>query len=131
MRCALWPDETDQDSRAEVERWFAGDRRHIHVAFMAHVGDAIVGFAEISLRAYAEGCDTSPVPFLEGWYVEPSHRRRGIATLLLRAAEDWARAKGYSEMGSDALADNAEGIAAHHGAGFEAVETIRCFRKCL
>lgn len=38
----------------------------------------LVGLAELSRRAYAEGCETSPVGFLEGWYVVPERRRQGV-----------------------------------------------------
>ena len=91
----------------------------------------IVGFAEASRRAYAEGCETSPVGFLEGWYVLPTHRRQGVGRALVAAAEDWARALGCGEFASDALADNAMSAAAHQALGFEEVEVIRCFRKRL
>jgi aminoglycoside 6'-N-acetyltransferase I len=90
-----------------------------------------VGFVELSRRLYAEGCTTSPVGFLEGWYVEPEYRRRGIGGALVAASEAWARALGCREFASDALADNHVSTAAHKSLGFEEVEVIRCFRKSL
>jgi len=38
---------------------------------------------------------------------------------------------GFTEMGSDAELDNAEGIAAHRAVGYEEVERIVCFRRPL
>jgi aminoglycoside 6'-N-acetyltransferase I len=92
---------------------------------------SLLGFAEVSRRAYAEGCETTPVGFLEGWYVVPEHRRRGVGGALVAAAEGWARSLGCREFASDALADNALSAAAHQALGFEEVEVIRCFRKSL
>jgi len=55
---------------------------------------AAVGFAELSIRAYVEDCMTDHVGYLEGWYVVPEARRRGIGRALVVAAEDWARQQG-------------------------------------
>ncbi|MBI4472434.1 MAG: GNAT family N-acetyltransferase, partial [Acidobacteria bacterium] len=90
-----------------------------------------VGFIEISIRAYAEGCVTDRVAFIEGWYVEPALRRTGIGTALIRAAESWARAQGCSELGSDSEADNFLSAAAHRAVGFTETGVIRCFKKLL
>jgi len=45
-----------------------------------------VGFVEVSLRPYAEGCDTRPVGYLEGGYVAPEWRGQGIGRALVEAA---------------------------------------------
>lgn len=103
----------------------------VFVAVDAADPSVLRGFAEVSRRAYAEGCETSPVGFLEGWYVVPGARRRGVGRALVEAAERWARGKGCREFASDALADNEVSAAAHEALGFEEVEVIRCFRKEL
>jgi len=101
------------------------------VAAVAGRAGQLVGFAELSRRPYAEGCETSPVGFLEGWYVAPARRRQGIGRALVQAAEVWARGRGCREFASDALAENGLSAAAHRALGFEEVEVIRCFRKDL
>lgn len=63
--------------------------------------------------------------------MEPEHRRQGVATALVRAVEDWGRAQGCPELGSDAAIDNAGSAALHRALGFEEVERIVCFRKDL
>jgi aminoglycoside 6'-N-acetyltransferase I len=93
--------------------------------------DRPLGFAELSLRSIAEGCHSSPVAYLEGWFVEESERRRGVGAALLRAAEEWARAQACSEFASDTEIDNGVSIAAHRALGFEEVDRIVCFRKDL
>ena len=93
--------------------------------------EGLVGFAELSLRPYAEDCRTSPVAFLEGWYVTPSMRRQGVGRALVRAAEEWGRAQGCREFGSDTQFDNSASIAAHLALGFDDAGALRSFRKDL
>jgi len=35
------------------------------------------GFLEATIRPFAEGCETEPVGYIEGWYVDADVRRRG------------------------------------------------------
>jgi aminoglycoside 6'-N-acetyltransferase I len=91
----------------------------------------VVGFVELSIRSYAEGCSTENVGFLEGWFVIPEYRRRGIGRALVSASELWARSEGCTEFASDALADNDLSAMAHRSLGFEEAGIIRCFRKRL
>jgi aminoglycoside 6'-N-acetyltransferase I len=138
LRAELWPDEDQASNEAEVARFFAEPASRggimpeaVFVATDADLPNELVGFAEVSRRAYAEGCETSPVGFLEGWYVVPERRRRGIGRALVVAAEAWARGLGCREFASDALAENNVSVRAHRALGFEEVEVIRCFRKDL
>ena len=100
--------------------------------FLAYVNDTAVGFAQCQLRHdYVEGCDTSPVGFLEGVYVEEPHRRSGVARALLHACEDWARSVGCTEFASDCEIDNHDSLAWHLKAGFEEVNRTIWFAKKL
>ena len=85
----------------------------------------------MSLRSIAEGCRTTPVPYVEGWYVMPEARRRGIGRELMGAAESWARERGDVEIASDALIDNLPSERAHRALGFVEVERAIHFRKDL
>lgn len=95
LRTALWPEEPNTHA-AEVSGFFSEPREGLglpEAVLVAVVpGDpaGFVGFAELSRRAYAEGCETSPVGFLEGWYVAPAYRRQGVGRALVLAAESWA-----------------------------------------
>jgi aminoglycoside 6'-N-acetyltransferase I len=99
MRCALWPEGSDTEHREEIERFFAGRLREPLTALLAtnHSGDP-VGFAELSIRSYAEGCVTDRVAYLEGWYVVPGARRQGVGAALVRSAEEWARSQGAPSL---------------------------------
>ena len=129
LRDALWPGSL-WDHDEETRKYFA-HRSSTLIIFVAEASDRIVGFLEMDFRPYAPACVSSPVPFIEGWYVEPESQRRGIGRALVDAAEARARAMGYTEIGSDVELDNADGIAAHRAVGYEEVERIVCFRRSL
>lgn len=125
MREALWPDCSDADN----DVWFA---RPDATTFIALRDDgSYCGFVEVGSRPYAEGCDTSPVGYIEGWWVAEDMRRKGVGRALLTAAEDWSRSMGWKEMGSDALTDNIDSHRAHGRCGYEEVERLVMFRKTL
>jgi aminoglycoside 6'-N-acetyltransferase I len=131
MRNALWPEDPGNYHEQEIEGFFAGRLRMPLEVLVAVNESDVVGFAELSIRAYAEGCVTDRVAFLEGWYVMPRARREGVGRALVMAAEEWGRAQGCTEFGSDALLENKASAAAHEALGFEEVGQIRCFRKDL
>jgi aminoglycoside 6'-N-acetyltransferase I len=91
----------------------------------------LAGFIEVGSRSYADGCETSPVAYIEAWYVDPDIRRSGLGRALLDAAENWGRSNGYSEIASDALLDNAVSYSAHKRCGYDEVGRIVQFRKLL
>ena len=130
MRGALWPDASNRHA-LEVQRFLAGQSSSHETVLVAELNGTVAGFVELSLRAYAEGCDTSPVAYLEGWFVSDRARGVGVGRALLRAAEEWGRAEGCTEFASDAEADNASSADAHRACGFEDAGLIRCFRKRL
>jgi aminoglycoside 6'-N-acetyltransferase I len=132
MRRALWPDDAADSHAREVERFFAGQlRMPLEVLIATDTNGDAVGFAELSIRPYAEDCVTDRVAFLEGWYVAPDTRRQGVGSALVRAAEVWARRQGCTEFASDALYDNEVSALAHRSLGFEETVQIRCFKKQL
>ena len=130
MRTALWPEES-ADHADEVRRYFDEVRRGI--AFIAaDSAGTPVGFAEATIRIdCVNGTETSPVGFLEGWYVAPAWRLRGIARALVARVEQWTREHGCAELASDALLDNPASHRAHAACGFEETERVVCFRKRL
>jgi aminoglycoside 6'-N-acetyltransferase I len=129
MRDALWPGSL-ADHDAETERYFARPDARMRT-FVAEDGGRLIGFLELDQRKYAPGCASSPVPFIEGWYVAPDARGRGVGRALVRAAEDWARAAGFTEMGSDAEIENVDSLAAHRALGYAEIERVVCFRRAL
>ena len=131
LRHALWPEAPVQDHHSEAAAMLWEQKKA--VAFLVRLPDGTAaGFAEAALRYdYVNGCDTSPVAFLEGIYVKPEHRNRGLARLLCRAVENWARRLGCCEFASDVLLDNAASQMMHKALGFEETERVVCYRKPL
>lgn len=93
--------------------------------------DVPVGFIELAVRPFADGCDSAPVPHVEGWYVEPGARGRGTGRALMDAAEGWARERGFVELASDTEVHNDGSLAAHMRCGFVETERLIKFRKSL
>ena len=92
----------------------------------------IRAFAEAALRHdHVNGCDTSPVAFLEGIFVRPNIQGAGIGRLLLTSIQSWARERGCSELASDAHIGNLASHAFHRAAGFEETDRVVYFRKLL
>jgi aminoglycoside 6'-N-acetyltransferase I len=131
LRHALWPETGEPEHRAEAESILKEADRS--VAFLVRDADGTaLGFAEATLRHdYVNGCTTSPVAFLEGIYVLPECRRRGVGRLLVRAFEQWAAALGCAEVASDADLRNAASQELHAALGFEETERVVFYRKAL
>ncbi len=129
MSVALFPEYSAEDLAAGM-RDFRG-RPDAEVFVAERSDNSLAGFVEVGTRPYADGCDTSPVGYVEAWYVDPDVRRSGYGRALLAAAEDWARGRGYREIASDALLDNQVSHAAHRRAGYEEVGRVVQFRKVL
>ncbi|EIM26110.1 aminoglycoside 6'-N-acetyltransferase [Microvirga lotononidis] len=131
LRHALWPDGPVQEHRSEAQAMLWEQKKA--VAFLVRLADGTAaGFAEAALRHdYVNGCATSPVAFLEGIYVEPEHRHRGLARVLCRAVEDWARRLGCREFASDVLIENIASQDMHRALGFEETERVVYYRKPL
>ena len=135
LRRALWPESSAEDHSNELALILAGKAPGILPAtiFVAESSDAeLLGFLEAGLRSHADGCDPSrPVGYVEGWYVTETHRRHGMGAALLRAAEDWARKQGCTEMASDTQLENLLSQRAHASLGFHVAERSILYRKTL
>jgi aminoglycoside 6'-N-acetyltransferase I len=128
MRCLLWPGDSPEAHQTLMAAWLARPDATVLMAEQPD-GDGLAGFAEVGARPFADGCDTSPVAYLEGWYVDPDMRRQGVGAALIHAAEVWAREQGYREFASDALLDNADSQRAHESLGFIEVDRAVRYRK--
>lgn len=131
MRHSLWPDGSVEEHAREIAAIVAGEWVGVY-PYVILVAEGGVGFAEVTLRSTADDCDPShPVGYLEGWYVEVEHRRRGVGAALVRAAEEWAKSQGCLEMASDTWLDNEVSQRAHRALGFEEVDRVVTYKKTL
>jgi aminoglycoside 6'-N-acetyltransferase I len=89
------------------------------------------GFIEAAIRPWAEGCSSKPVGYIEGWYVDPDLRCRGVGRRLVRVVETWARSRRCREMASDCVLDNEVSFRAHQRLGYREVVRLILFQKRL
>jgi aminoglycoside 6'-N-acetyltransferase I len=131
FRMALWADATADEHRAYMAIALAQPERFLQL-MMYDDQRVPIGFIEGSIRAdYVNGTETSPVGFVEGVYVLPTWRRRGVARRLYEAIGDWAKARGCRELASDALLENEASQRAHSALGFRETERVVYFVKTL
>lgn len=131
MRAALWPDEDADLLGHETLMHFSGAKLAEAIFVCEDTDDSVCGFLELGLRPYAEGCASSPVPFIEAWYVSPGARHKGAGRALVSAAENWALIRNFTEIASDTEIDNSQGQGAHAALGYEEVERLVTYRKPL
>ncbi|MGE0284535.1 MAG: N-acetyltransferase family protein [Rhizobiaceae bacterium] len=124
----------DVDAESEIEEYIAVSPPNQITLVAEYAGGAetvLVGFVEVGTRDYAEGCETSPVAYIEALYVDVGYRHAGVGRKLVEAAETWARSQGLRELASDVRWDNRLSHAAHLAYGFTETERIICFQKRL
>jgi aminoglycoside 6'-N-acetyltransferase I len=126
MRHCLWPDVDPAELEAELDT-----QDPASLALIGEEEGRLIAFAEASVRSVAEGAPPGPAAYLEGIWVEPECRRRGVARAMLAAIEHWARQQGFAWLGSDASLDNGLGHLWHRSAGFDQVERLVVFGKPL
>lgn len=129
MRMALFDESSIEDEAKEIHRFLAcqpgSPSPNLHAAFVCpRSGDKLCGLIEVSIRPYADGCETTNVGYLEAWYVDEDSRGRGVGRALVLAAEVWASEQGCREMASDADLTNVDSQRAHVRLGYQEVGRV-------
>jgi aminoglycoside 6'-N-acetyltransferase I len=132
LRAQLWGDTPLDQHRDEAAAMLAKSPDECVVFLDVVDGVGIRAFAEAALRRdHVNGCETSPVAFLEGIFVRPVDQGSGIGRLLLRSVQSWALEQGVTELASDAHLENVASHAFHLALGFEESDRVVYFRKSL
>ena len=133
MRKRLWPN-ADFGKLIDEARTFltTPDASRLEAAFIAEAGDdAPIGFIELTIQPFIDGCMAMREPHIEGWFVEEAARSRGAGRALIAAAEAWSREFGFSELISKTKVTNAGSRRAFEGCGFADVKQPVTYRKVL
>jgi aminoglycoside 6'-N-acetyltransferase I len=128
MRLELWPDSNIRELTKELAGLL---KRPLFHGWFAVDNGLPVGFAEVYIREFANGCESRPAAFLEGIWVKRSHRKKGIAKRLMQVIEKWVLNHGLRELGSDTLLKNCLAQICHRAWGFEETERVVYYRKKL
>ena len=75
MNKALFPVEWTQDNLAEMQATLAKPDAAVFVLERPD-GKSLAGYVEAGTRSVVDGCSTSPVGYIEAWYVDPDVRLR-------------------------------------------------------
>ena len=129
LRIQLWPDCSEEECRLECLKIIESKRERCFISYPNSEKEKGNAFIEVSLRDYSDGCESSPVGYIEGVFVREDDRKKGLASELVKTSCAWFLSQGCSEVGSDALIDNQDSIAFHKQIGFEEVERHVVFKK--
>jgi aminoglycoside 6'-N-acetyltransferase I len=130
MLARLHPHQDAEEFEREIQAFASLEEPYI--CFLAFTGDnEPVAMIDARVRNYAEGAPNLRAAYVEDLWVDPQHRRRGVATALVQAVEQWARTQGHDWLGSDTELANELSQQWHSAAGFEEVERIVVFGKTL
>lgn len=131
LRLELWPDGRADEHLDEMAAFLVEPERYAQFIARTEVQGA-VGFAEASIRTdYVNGTEPTPVAFLEGLYVSPGARKRGVARALVEVVAQWAISRGCVELASDTPIENEVSQAVHRKLGFAVTERVVYFNKSL
>lgn len=100
LRRDLWPEDPESHA-VEIASFFAGSLAEPQAVLVAQEGPNLVAFAELSIREEFPGLAGKRVGYVEGLYVTPAFRGRGIARTLLSASKSWARENHCDAFASD------------------------------
>ncbi len=132
MRQQLWDHHTDEKDQADFVRYQKKSAEGTAISFLAVSEEGRhIGFLDAELRSdYVGGAERSPVWYVEGIFVVPEERGKGVGRLLIETLEAHARSQGYSEIASDCDLDDTMSEAFHKAVGFrEAARNIHLIKR--
>jgi GNAT superfamily N-acetyltransferase len=113
----------------------ASDRAHVlfatqlrstmEVIFLAEMNDEVVGVLRCVESIGSPLLEPARYAYVSSTYVRPEARRRGVLRTLLRAADQWARARGLDQMRLHNVAGSESAEGAWSALGFSVVEQVR------
>lgn len=90
-----------------------------------------IGMVELSLRNVVDGCLSSPVPYIEGLFIEAKQRNRGLGRQLMQILFDWCCEQGYTELALNTEAVNTAAQRFYDSLGFQQNDSVIEYRMTL
>jgi aminoglycoside 6'-N-acetyltransferase I len=127
MGMDLWPDNDFEELKKDFFKIINKENGKI---FLSFENDTPIGFLYVSIRSdYVEGTKSRPTGYVEGIYVNPNYRRKGLSKQLLLEGEKWLKEKGCKQIGSDIEIDNQQSYHFHTATGFKEANRLIAFIK--
>jgi len=121
MRDELYSSLSSEFHAEEMEKIFHSSEWHCQ--FIEDKNKHILGFLELSSRNIVDGCLSSPVAYLEGLYLKPGLRGKGLGKGVIKLILNWCRERGFSELATDTELKNINAQGFFNAIGFQ--ETYR------
>lgn len=118
LRTRLWPQYPLDYQLSEMTDILCQSRRKAVFVFDCGQG-RLGGFLEVTLREPLGDSALPLVGYIEGWYVAPKLRRRGVGRALMIAAQRWTARQGITDLSSCTEIGNLRSIRVHRKLGFE------------
>ncbi len=113
----------------EFEEMFLSDK---HRFLLYILNGEPIAFMHLSIRVdYVQGSESSPTGYLEGVYVMPDYRKKGISTALFHDGKTWLLEKGCKQIGSDMEEGNLDSYSFHKSVGFKEAGRLVTFIQNL
>ncbi|QUH28537.1 GNAT family N-acetyltransferase [Vallitalea guaymasensis] len=111
MRYSLWPHHTEKELLDEMELILKGKNFYRNelswtVFVVVRENGMLGGFIEITIYPELDFCDSKPVGYIEGLYIDEDLRMQGIGRNLVKVAEKWIKSKNCKEIASDVELEN-------------------------
>ena len=127
---ALWPDCSMHMHSLEISS-SRFDSLAPGLFCLRREGGRLGAFIELTIRDRVDGSYSERVGYVEGWYVDPELRGRGVGRQLMARAEQWVVRIGLTELASDVEIENERSISAHLALGFRETFRLAHFLKQL
>lgn len=123
----LWPDQNYEDLKTTFFKILSSEKFRV---LLFQLNTEFIAFLYLGIRTdYVEGSDSSPTGYVEGIYVKPEFRRKGISKKMLQVGEQWIKEKGCTQIGSDTYLDNKVSYDFHTRVGFQESGRLIAFIK--
>ena len=126
MRQEIYPVLSDERHKLEMAKILSSEDWYCQ--FIMNDAYEPIGIIELSFRNIVNGCLSSPVPYVEGVYIQPEHRRQGLGRKIMAHLIRWCKEEGYSELATDTELADGQAQEFYRAIGFLETDRMVTFR---